>query len=212
MGAAFPLDPLKQNYMSQENWLTTEAQHLWETEVNSFVAGLRYQQGKIEAQNEFTQLPARIAPFDAHVEPMAERIQGYVYDTVRPWQTLTLTLGLSYDTLKYPVNFRASPLSAATDRSSQASPKAGVVWTPLTNLWLRGAYTRSLGGVSFEQSIRLEPTQVGGFNHAYRSLISESLAGSLTTVKNEAWPTAAECRWALRRTMSASNVPLTNRI
>jgi hypothetical protein len=33
-------------------------------------------------------------------------------------------------------------------------------------------------GVSFEQSFRLEPTQVAGVNQAYRSLVPESLVGA----------------------------------
>src|SRR5690606_38887116 len=36
----------------------------------------------------------------------------------------------------------------------------------------------SLGGVSFDQSFRLEPTQIAGFNQAFRSLIPESVVGS----------------------------------
>ncbi len=43
---------------------------------------------------------------------------------------------------------------------------------------MRAGYTRSLGGVSFDQSFRLEPTQVAGFNQAFRSLIPESIAAA----------------------------------
>jgi hypothetical protein len=43
---------------------------------------------------------------------------------------------------------------------------------------LRGVYTRSLGGVSLDESYRLEPTQLAGFPQAFRSLISESIVGS----------------------------------
>jgi hypothetical protein len=35
--------------------------------------------------------------------------------------------------------------------------------------------------VTFDESIRLEPVQVAGFNQAYRTVISESLAGSVET-------------------------------
>ncbi len=41
----------------------------------------------------------------------------------------------------------------------------------------RGSYTKSLGGLYFDNSVRLEPTQVAGFNQAFRSLIPESVAG-----------------------------------
>ena len=43
---------------------------------------------------------------------------------------------------------------------------------------LRGIYTRSLGGVSLDESYRLEPTELAGFPQAFRSLISESVVGS----------------------------------
>jgi hypothetical protein len=47
------------------------------------------------------------------------------------------------------------------------------------NLIVRGAYTRALGGVSFDESIQLEPTEVAGFNQVFRSIISESLVGAV---------------------------------
>jgi outer membrane receptor protein involved in Fe transport len=58
------------------------------------------------------------------------------------------------------------------------SPKAGLIWTPDKRTAVRAAYTRSLAGASFDQSFQLEPTQVAGFNQAFRSLIPESLAGA----------------------------------
>jgi hypothetical protein len=42
---------------------------------------------------------------------------------------------------------------------------------------LRASYAKSLGGLYFDNSVRLEPTQIGGFNQAFRSLIPESVAG-----------------------------------
>jgi hypothetical protein len=48
------------------------------------------------------------------------------------------------------------------------------------NLVLRAAYARALGGVSFDESVQLEPTEVAGFNQVFRTIISESLIGSVT--------------------------------
>jgi len=42
---------------------------------------------------------------------------------------------------------------------------------------LRASYTKSLGGLFFDNSVRLEPTQIGGFNQSFRSLVPESVAG-----------------------------------
>jgi hypothetical protein len=41
--------------------------------------------------------------------------------------------------------------------------------------------------VSFDQSFRLEPTQVGGFNQAYRSLMPESVVGSISAARFDTW-------------------------
>ena len=49
-----------------------------------------------------------------------------------------------------------------------------VVWSPLREVTLRGVFSRALGGVSFDESFRLEPTQLAGFNQSFRSIISES--------------------------------------
>ena len=43
----------------------------------------------------------------------------------------------------------------------------------------RGAYAQSLGGVSFDESVQLEPNQVAGFNQVFRSIIPESVVGSV---------------------------------
>src|SRR6185295_1685096 len=67
----------------------------------------------------------------------------------------------------------------------QVSPKAGFFWTPLTNTAFRGFYTRSLGGFSLDQSVRREPTQIAGFNQAFRSLIPESVVGQVPGTKFE---------------------------
>jgi outer membrane receptor protein involved in Fe transport len=84
---------------------------------------------------------------------------------------------LSYDRLTYPRNIDTSPITDAQATKDQVSPKVGLLWTPLPRTNVRGAYTRSLGGVFYDNSVRLEPTQVAGFNQAFRSLIPESAVG-----------------------------------
>jgi hypothetical protein len=59
------------------------------------------------------------------------------------------------------------------------SPKVGFLWTPWKDTHFRGAYTRSLGGLFFDTSVRLEPAQLAGFTQSYRSLIPESVRGLL---------------------------------
>jgi hypothetical protein len=91
---------------------------------------------------------------------------------------LMLVGGISYDRVAYPENYRFAPVSPVESTVDQVSPKAGLIWTPARQTTVRAAYTRSLGGVSLDQSIRLEPSQVAGFNQAFRSLIPESVAGA----------------------------------
>jgi hypothetical protein len=44
-----------------------------------------------------------------------------------------------------------------------------------------------LGGVTFDQSFRLEPVQVAGFNQAFRSIIPESVAGANAAARFGTW-------------------------
>ena len=113
------------------------------------------------------------------MQPDFERVSGYGYYTLRPLDHLFLTAGLSYDSLTAPVNIRQAPVAnEAADRTA-FNPKAAIVWSPLAEVTLRGAYARSLGGVSYDESFRLEPTQLAGFNQSFRSIINESVAGAV---------------------------------
>jgi hypothetical protein len=110
----------------------------------------------------------------------------YAYEYAELWpQFLTAVAGLTYDQVHYPVNHRFSPISDDHNTRDQVSPKAGLIFTPGKATSLRLAYTRSLGGLSLDQSFRLEPTQVAGFVQDYRSLIPESVAGSAPVPRSE---------------------------
>src|SRR6185436_7971731 len=69
----------------------------------------------------------------------------------------------------------------------KVSPKAGFLWTLAKGTELRGIYTRSLGGVFYDTSVRLEPTQIGGFNQAFRSIAPESAVGLVPGTEFETW-------------------------
>src|SRR5439155_235343 len=108
-----------------------------------------------------------------------ERITGYGYLTFEPLDKVWLIGGVAYDDLTYPRNFRHPPISLGEAHRSQLGPKAALVWELAPQATLRGAYTKSLGGVSLDESFRLEPTSLAGFPQTFRSLISESVAGSV---------------------------------
>jgi len=107
---------------------------------------------------------------------------------------LRLTAGVAYDALRYPVNFRAAPVSDETDTTDQWSPKAGIVWTPSAHTVVRAAYTRSLSGASIDQSAQIEPTQVAGFNQSFRSIFPEALGGANVAARFETWGASVEQR------------------
>ena len=147
--------------------------------------GARYQAGTFQTQdllNNPTGLGGLFnnPPAAGSADDGFQRVTGYGYATVEPFQRFWLTAGLAYDDVRFPDNFRQPPISSGENTRSQLGPKAALVWSPLSQLTLRGIYTRSLGGVSLDESYRLEPVQLAGFPQAFRSLISESVVGSVS--------------------------------
>src|SRR6185436_8595996 len=100
-----------------------------------------------------------------------EHIAAYLYNTVEVLPRFYLTAGVAYDRLRYPEDLRNTPISVHETERDEVSPKAALSWTPFSGVTLRGAYARSLTGVSFEDSVRLEPTQLAGFIQSFRNLI-----------------------------------------
>ena len=177
-------EPLDLRYHSTFTTYTGEVNQIWTTDNNTLIAGARFQSGEFHTSDQLTnplfspglfQMPAAAEDFNTNLE----REGFYLYDTWRPLKTLSLTGGVSYDRLRFPADYRNPPITNSQDSESRFSPKAGVIWNPVGKLILRAAYTRSLGGVSFDESVRLEPNQVAGFNQVFRSIISESVVGSV---------------------------------
>jgi hypothetical protein len=95
------------------------------------------------------------------------------------------------------------PVDSRQDHRSRFSPKGGFIYTPLTNTTLRGAYTRSLGGVFFDNSLRLEPTQIAGFNQSLRSIIPESVIGNVAGTRFETFGLGLDQKFASQTYVSA---------
>ena len=127
-----------------------------------------------------------------------ERLNVYAYHNWQPIEPLQIIGGVSYDWLKYPQNFRAPPVLGGESHTDRVSPKAGVIWTPWRDTTLRGAYSRSLGGVSFDQSFQLEPSQLAGFQQTFRSLIPESVKGALAAQRYETFGAAVDQKFRTR--------------
>jgi len=131
-----------------------------------------------------------------------ERLGAYAYYHWQPVNSLVLIGGVAYDRITFPVNHRFAPVSGGQDTRDLVGPKAGLVWSPFDSTTVRAAYARSLGGVSLDQSFRLEPSQIAGFNQAFRSLIPEAAAGSTTAPEFENFGIALEQRFKSRTYLS----------
>jgi outer membrane receptor protein involved in Fe transport len=179
--------PFDTRYRSRFETYTAELNQIFQTEKHTLVLGGRYQNG-VFTTTDMLALNAGVPSAATNNFPSVsddtrvdfERASVYGYYTWEIIPDLLLTGGAAYDHLAFPLNFRSPPVSGADTSRDQFNPKAALVWTVVPGLTLRGIYSRSLGGVSFDESFRLEPTQLAGFEQAFRTIINESLAGSVS--------------------------------
>ncbi len=175
----FPV--FRSQFASDFTLYSAELQHVWETEWQSLVIGGRWQSGTVDTRSTLEQdfIGAGFLIYSNRqaVSTRLERGDAYAYYTAQLFDSLRLIGGVTYDHLKFPGDTDLPPLSGAEATRDLVSPKAGLLFAPWKNGLLRATYTRSLGGLFFDNSVRLEPTQVAGFNQAFRSLIPESVAG-----------------------------------
>jgi tetratricopeptide (TPR) repeat protein len=179
---------------------TAEAQQIQQWGAQTFVVGARYQDGETETFSRLTKTGP--SPFGVPYPTNAQqnvtdlrRVSVYAYDHWRVFDALWLVGGLSYDHLTYPENIDLPPISNGQETKDAVSPKAGVIWNLTPSTGLRAAYTRSLGGLYYDNSVRLEPGHVAGFNQAYRSLIPESVAGLAAGTEFETWGVEVDQRF-----------------
>ncbi len=156
---------------------SVELQQIWQPGNHTLISGGRFQTSEPQATSIFeTQVPVYFSG-----EPIRQTIQSdfirgsvYFYDQWKITSGLQLHLGGAYDYLDYPLNLDWPPISSGQQTADRFSPKIGLQWQAATNTHVYGAWTRSLGGAYYDQSVRLEPVQIAGFNQAYRSMIPES--------------------------------------
>lgn len=168
--------PFEEAFHSHSTLYSAELQHIWQTERQSITIGGRFQYGEIDTTAQLSRILTGVVT-DQEFNTTMQREDAYGYYSWRPLDPLRLIGGISYSHLRYPVNADTAPIASGEASRDQISPKVGLLFTPWERGQLRAAYTRSLGGLFFDNSIRLEPTQVGGINQAFRSLIPESVAG-----------------------------------
>ena len=187
----------EQDYRSELELYSGDLQHILQQGEHTLVVGARYQKGEFDTENE--ESGGRLYngsgvsfPIEQHVQSDLERQTAYAY---HHWQILPRVLlvgGVSYDRVTFPENHRYAPVIEDEETRDKLSPKAGFILTPTSSTILRGAYFRSLGGASLDQSIRIEPSQIAGFNQAYRSIIPESVGGANSAPTFETWGLSLE--------------------
>jgi Tfp pilus assembly protein PilF len=198
---ASPSEPFDVQYHNQIEIYTGEINQLFQWNRLALSVGGRYQSGNFDAQSQMSHASNGLSmlfnstPTNSSTADGFERYTAYSYLTFEPVDRLWLSGGLVYDEMSYPSNFRNPPLFSGENRRSQLGPKAAIVWNPRPEVALRGVFTRSLGGVSLDESYRLEPTQLAGFPQAFRSVISESLVGSVAAPKYQTYGLALDLKF-----------------
>jgi tetratricopeptide (TPR) repeat protein len=183
---------------------SAEIQHIEQSARNTLLIGGRWQQGTIETDATLTVIrpnydggfPTPAA--DQHIESDFRRTGIYLYDYWKALPHLTLIGGVAWDTMDHPDNFRNPPVNDSQRNDHNLSGKLGFTYEPSRNFTLRGVAAEGLGGLTFDESVRLEPVQLAGFNQAYRTVISESLAGSVEAPLYQTFGLSAEGRLATR--------------
>ncbi len=170
---------------------SADLQQILTFDAHTLILGARLQSGEFDttqilslsdpvfAKSGFYNIPAA----DQHSIVDFSRLTLYAYDHWRLTNCLTVHAGVTYDDMEYPENFRNPPVSDRQTSLDRVSPKIGFTLSPSPLFTMRGVYTEFVSGVSFDESIRLEPTQMAGFTQAFRSTISEDVLGSIEGAK-----------------------------
>lgn len=176
---------VEQDYRSQMEIYTAEVQHIWQTPKLTTIIGARYDDGGFDNQSRQDNFQVGLIDLfpntvitNQSLFTRFSRASVYGYEHWQIADHLKLIGGLSYERTVLPNNYRFAPITSGEETTYHLLPKAGLIWTPENNTVVRAAFTRSAAGASFDQSFQLEPTQVAGFNQAFRSLIPESVAGA----------------------------------
>ncbi len=193
-------------YHNQIEIYSGELNQIAEWERLTLTVGSRFQSGSSRTHDQYNAPSSLLLPppplvdavYDDSTDNGFDRVAGYGYATFQPVDHLWLTGGAVYDDVRYPANFRNPPVQSGDKEATQFAPKAALVWNPIAPATLRGDFTRSLGGVSIDQDYRLEPSQLAGFPQTFRSLISESVVGSVVAPEYETAGLALDLKFGPR--------------
>jgi Flp pilus assembly protein TadD len=158
------------SYQDQTELNSIEAEHIFQTDLQRVIVGLRYQTEGDQVENMLVNhysLPAQPA-----LDTTFWRTTAYAYYQLKLCDTVRLTAGGTYDKMRFPENIANPPISSQEEERERFSPKGGVDWTPDNNTRVRVAYTSSMAGIFNASSTLIEPSEIAGFNQAYRTLNS----------------------------------------
>lgn len=183
--------PFGYDYRHDFEIYTAELNHILEFDRHTTIVGGRVQAGEFDASTTLNDAPlgAFAGQFGGVTASSGngdfERESAYLYHTWEIVSDLRLTGGISYDNIVAPANFRRAPLTPGEDHRNHWSPKAALIYAPAPIFTARAIYAQSLSGVSYDQSVTLEPTQLAGFPQLFRTLISESIVGPVELPRHD---------------------------
>jgi Flp pilus assembly protein TadD len=198
------------NYQRKLRGFGAELQQILKGERSTTIAGARYQWAEVDTEATLNRRGTAFPPIfstppaDQRVRPNLDRFSAYAYYYYELTEKLTAYMGASVDALHYPQNTEIPPVTPLEESDVQVSPKVGLRYEPFEHTTLRAAYSQSLGGVFFDQSIRLEPTQMAGFVTTYRSVLPESGAGILPGAEQEVGGVAWDQRFGKKTFLTVS--------
>jgi tetratricopeptide (TPR) repeat protein len=156
------------NSTTEDTGYQAEAQYLFKDVHFNLIAGASTYQFQVNNQQQVDFTPGGHGPCPSGSPSVCnppqrsftrERYNGYIYANINAVKNLSLTLGLSYDSLKDKVDFEVNKLN----------PKFGLQWNITTDLRLRLAWFETVKP-SLVANQGLEPTQVAGFNQLFDDL------------------------------------------
>ncbi|MDQ8204288.1 FecR domain-containing protein [Pelagicoccus sp. SDUM812003] len=169
-----------------------EFQQIWDGERLDIVVGARAQSGDTWSKSEIAFLGDPFPGFyfpeeipDQAVEEGFRRVDGYAYMYGQLSPCFQFVGGVGFSWIEFPSAIQSPPVSSGSRSEDAVYPKIGFMWTLSEASVFRGAYSRSLGGLFQESSVRLEPAQINGFGQAYRSLAPESVVGTVPGARFE---------------------------
>lgn len=179
-----------------------ELNQIWTTDQHTVIAGGRAQSGNFNTAGQLSgfanSFAYPVAVVSQNVEEDFHRWSLYAYDRMELIPTLSLTAGIGYDAVSVPANFREVPVTGGRIERAEVLPKAAAIWEVIPELTMRGMYAWCLSGASFDESFRLEPAQLAGFIQSYRTVIPESVAGSVSGQLLKTWGGALDLKLASR--------------